>query len=205
VKKLIKYLLYFTHYPLLLLIKKGKCENNLPKGNYLIAANHSSIFDPILLTMFFYHNYGIWIRFLATEKIYRHKVNLIYLYAFDSIKIEEKNKGKIVNITANLLKKGECIGIFPEGKRVLKRERKVKTGVVRMSSISGKPILPVKIVGLKDKNAKLLSRLKRSSIIIGKPFYVQWKEENENVSGYTKEEKLQKESKLIMDKIYSLR
>jgi len=201
-KNILRALFYYTHYPLLLLLKKSKVDKKLFKNkNYIIASNHASILDPVLLTMFFYHKYSIWVRFLSADKNYKNPFMRAYLYAFDSVRIADKDKASAIEISADLLKKGDNVGIFPEGKCIVGKTCEVKTGVVRLAIDSGYEILPVRICGTEKilPPGKTIPRLRKSEILLGKPIKVHLSDTNPSYN------RLKSTSKDVMNRIYSLK
>jgi 1-acyl-sn-glycerol-3-phosphate acyltransferase len=199
-RTLIKKIFYYLHYPLLLLIEKQTIKKDLfEKDNYIIAINHSSILDPVLITMFFYHNYGIWVRFLSAQKNYNNPIMSMYLHAFEAVKISENDKKSSIYLSKKLLEKKQNIAIFPEGRCVKKPTKEVKTGVIRLAVISKHKILPVHISGTQKTSSKrkIIPKVHSIRIILGKPINMSLKK-----SGYTV---LKKESEKIMKNIYSLK
>ena len=85
----------------------------------------------------------------------------------------ETNK-KAFKLALKYLKKGESVGIFPEGGRTLDGElREAKTGIARLALTSKVPVLPIGVIGSYDvfpKGAKF-PKFKRFDIKIGKLIY----------------------------------
>jgi 1-acyl-sn-glycerol-3-phosphate acyltransferase len=72
----------------------------------------------------------------------------------------------------NVLKRGELLGIYPEGTRSPDgRLYRGKTGVARMALESGVPVIPVAMIGTHKVQppGKLIPRFGKVGVVIGKP------------------------------------
>ena len=128
----------------------------------IFASNHLSFVDPLLVATSVPLKF-LPIRFLATERLYklRNLPVILYIWLHGSIKVRkyggdlETSLKKVVR----LLKKGEKVWIFPEGKR--RSDGKLeqgKRGVAYLHKETRAPIVPVAIVG-------------KSRVVFGKPIY----------------------------------
>ena len=118
---------------------RKKCH---PKGGILIASNHISFTDPLLLYCVFLHRR---IRFLATKDLYKNALISFLFSAAGCIQVDKDNFniGSLRKVV-DKLKAGKPILIFPEG-QVNKKEAMLtfKSGAVLMAQLSGAPIQPV--------------------------------------------------------------
>lgn len=138
-------------------------QKRIPNGPFIIAANHQSFFDPIILSGMFKRP----IHFLAKNELFKLPFLNWLLRQLHAIPVDRKS-GVVIRPVRHSLKvigRGECFGIFPEGKRCKIGETiQPKKGVAFLSRKSSVPILPVSIVwGNKT--------LKRTpvTIVIGNP------------------------------------
>lgn len=124
---------------------KKKC---LVKGGVLIASNHVTFTDPILLYCVFWRRR---LRFLATKDLYKSKFLEFLFSAVGCIQVDKENFNICtLHDVVDKLKDGKAILIFPEG-QVNQSEQTLsyKSGVVLMSQLSDVPVQPVFIVSPK--------------------------------------------------------
>lgn len=132
------------------------------KGGTLLISNHVGFSDPIMIML------SIWYRrhhFICTKDFFEGKSRLIFK-GFHCIPIDKENfgMGSFRTITEHL-KNGELVSMFPEGhvnEDSTKGVDQFKSGMVLMSVMSGKPIVPVYIKPRKHF-------YNRSVIAIGEP------------------------------------
>lgn len=141
---------YYLLYPLFKLLFKLqiKGKDKLPaEGPAIIAANHSSYLDPILLGLAFYPRK---LKFMAKAELFRIPLfNLLIsrLGAFP-VKRERVHRGALQTATELLQKKG-FFSIFPEGTRHKKQLGQGQLGAALIALKTKAPIIPVAI---KDSN-----------------------------------------------------
>lgn len=150
---------------------EGK-ENIPTDGGCIVVANHTSFLDPILIC-------GIIPRII-------HYITYAYFYYLPQLHwickrvycIPLKKNGKDISAlkkALRLLKKGEFIGIFPEGARSETGElAEGEPGVALIALKANAPILPVGIRGAYEAFPKGSKFPKPHSITIkfGKPFMI---------------------------------
>jgi 1-acyl-sn-glycerol-3-phosphate acyltransferase len=143
---------------------------NIPAGGALLAGNHVSYLDPILM----------WsvsrrpIHFMAKRELWDSKLlawALPRLWGFP-VNRGEPDRTAITTAT-DLLKSGELVGLFPEGGRAGSDGalREAQGGAAFIALRADAPIVPVAFVGTEKawpKGAKL-PRLVRTYIRIGTP------------------------------------
>jgi len=135
--------------------------NNIPKDfNFILISNHDKLIDPLLILYPILRKLDKKVHFLATptwwflgKTICRKWAGCIPLFNPEQAYSEMKNR----------VKKGEIIGIFPEG-HLNARIRHPKTGAARLAIETKTPILPISI-----KSSYLPFN---STIHIGKPIYL---------------------------------
>jgi 1-acyl-sn-glycerol-3-phosphate acyltransferase len=123
-------------------------EEKLPaSGPAVVASNHPSYLDPILLSL----QARRPIRFMAWDALFRVPLLGVLLRLFGAIPVDvRKGKGKEAYERAKaLVEAGEIVGIFPEGKRSRSgwMEPQLREGAVRLARETGALLYPATITG----------------------------------------------------------
>lgn len=139
----------------------GDRAKSRPKGGVLIAANHITFSDPILLYLVFWYRR---LRFLATKDLYK---NALVTFLFDlagCIQVDKDNFSvRSLHTVVDKLKAGGAILIFPEGQVNGDHPTlSFKTGAAMMAHLAGVPIQPVYLV----RRAKWYHP---SCVVVGEP------------------------------------
>lgn len=148
-------------------------RENLPMSSgAILAANHTSFLDPLLI--------GAPIPrkayFFARSDVFRPRLWGWFLKQLHSIPIE-RDEPSLSSIKAvlTLLRSGEIVVMFPEGTRISgRRLGEAKGGLGMMVAKSAVPVIPAYISGAASalpKKAKMI-RLKKIKIIYGRPLYL---------------------------------
>jgi len=194
---------------------KIKIQNidKLIKGdNYIIACNHSSYLDPILLIIFINND----INFIAKKELFKTFFVSFFVKLYDSISVDRNNFNPITLKEAiKRLKNNKVVGIFPEGTRVKDLSKsKAYPGVSILAYYTNKPIIPIKIEGnlsVKSQLFKNLLKLKRTNmnIIVKDPIeindFVKIKYNVENVNDVPKgklKELFEEFANFVLNKIH---
>ena len=130
-------------------------------GGALIAANHSSFLDPLVLFITFWYRR---VFFLAGELVMDGTVKSKLMAGMGAIKIDRNIADmEAIRRCVGLLKGGHVIGIFPQGQITRTQEvSDVKHGAVLMALQAGVPIVPMYIEPQKKW-------YHRRNVIIGDP------------------------------------
>ncbi len=119
---------------------------NIPKeGGLILASNHVSFLDPIVLGITMKRK----IYFMAKKEAFNNifgRTILTHLNAFpvDRGKVDVRSLKKSLDI----LQEKKILGLFPEGTRSLNGElQELKLGIIKIAIKTGVPILPVGING----------------------------------------------------------
>ncbi len=181
---------------------------NVPKDKpFIIAANHSSYLDDFATAPIIIPLINKKVHMYCNDLYYKNKFLAAFLKWAGCIPISIETKNKETNIRAfklalDYLKKGEPVGIFPEGGRSIDGKLKpAKTGIARLVLTSKVSVLPIGIIGshkVFPKGAKF-PKFKRFDVKIGKLIYLDkyfGKENNKKV--------LKEVTTLIMKKIAKL-
>lgn len=111
--------------------------------NYIVCGNHSSMLDPVLVAVT--HNNQI--RFMAKKELFTNFILKAFFNKLGAFPIDrEGNSLTAIKKSLRILKKGEILGIFPEGTRVTDPNlSKAKGGIAVIATKTKKRILPVYI------------------------------------------------------------
>jgi len=157
-------------WPLVHLVYRLRARGleNLPRsGGFVLAANHTSNFDPWPLGMPLFPRR--WLRFMAKSELYwwplRH-----FLDAGGAFPVR-RGEGDVeaIETAVELVRGGQVVVMFPEGTRQTKGLRKrwqarPHTGAARIAHDAGAPLVPAAI-----KGADRLSRLGPLRVAYGAP------------------------------------
>lgn len=118
-------------------------ENIPDTGGYLLACNHISGWDPVLLALAL----PVPIHFMAKIELFRIPVLGYLLGKLGAFPVDRgKGDTDAVQHAVDIVKDGGVLGIFPEGSRSKDGVfRKVKSGTVVIASRTGGDILPTAI------------------------------------------------------------
>jgi 1-acyl-sn-glycerol-3-phosphate acyltransferase len=140
---------------------------HIPEGGFVLAANHTSNFDPWPLGIPFLPRRQL--RFMAKAELFNPILTPI-LKAGGAFKVR-RGEGDIeaMRTAARLAREGEIVVMFPEGTRQKKGLRKKfqarpHTGAARIALSAGVPLVPAAIGGT-DR----LSRLGPLRVAYGEP------------------------------------
>ena len=163
--KLIKLVMY-PLFRLLFSVEYHGLENVPPHGAVILAGNHPSYLDPVLVLLPVERP----IRFMGWDLLFKIPVLGQIFRALGAFPVDlRKGKGEAAFQQAlRVLNEGEALGIFPEGQRSEQGPMgELRTGVARLAIESGAPIVPITIGGasrawpkwkLLPKAAKLVVR-----------------------------------------------
>ena len=135
--------------PLLMVLTKRDWQGaeKLPEGGYVLAPNHLSHLDPILISHFMV-DHGVTPRFLAKDTIMRAFFVGWVLRKAEQIPVYRSTAGAAESLRAaeEAVRAGEVVTIYPEG--TITRDPDVwpmtgKTGAVRVALATGRPLVPV--------------------------------------------------------------
>jgi 1-acyl-sn-glycerol-3-phosphate acyltransferase len=123
-------------------------QENIPEtGPAIVAANHSSYLDPVLLSL----EVDRTIRFMAWDALFQVPFLGSLIKAFGAFPVDVRHgQGKAAYLKAkSLVEAGEVVGIFPEGKRSQNAwmDPALREGAARLSFETGAPLIPASIAG----------------------------------------------------------
>ncbi len=164
---------------------------NIPKsGRVIVAGNHLSYLDVLVLTHFLYKN-GRAPRYLGKSGVFKVPVVGKVLLAAGQIPVEREtgDARKAVDHAKILLEKGHLLGVYPEG--TLTRDDDLwpmvaKTGCARLALLTDTPVIPIAQWGSQKVIPRYTNRIKifpRQTIQMraGKPVDLsRWKGKHED-------------------------
>ena len=140
-------------------------KENIPEtGGVIIASNHRNRADPGFACMATRRV----VHFLAKKELHDSKFAWFFRMA-GTIPVNRSVHGTgVMEIAEEMLRRGEVIGIYPEGTRNKTDEpiQPLKYGAVRMAQKTGAPIVPLAISGI---GKPFTSQVK---VCFGKPYHV---------------------------------
>ncbi|MHB8642151.1 MAG: lysophospholipid acyltransferase family protein [Gaiellaceae bacterium] len=157
----------FLSQPLRLLYRldvRGK--ENVPRGGFVLAANHQSSFDPWPLGLVLYPRF---LRFMAKSELFWWPLGA-FIGAAGAFKVRRGQADReAIDTAVELVRAGEIVVMFPEGTRQRKGLRKKhewrpRTGAARIAWEARAPIVPAAI-----KGTDRLARLGKQHVRYGKP------------------------------------
>jgi len=156
-------------------------KQNLPPGGAVLAANHVSAFDSVLL---FSLKLGKQPHFVSKSELYKVKVGGWHVLGwvldmFGTIPVERGTADRaMINQSTDLLNAGEWVCIFPEGTRkkdgaISAEMTEAMGGAAFLSQRTDAPIVPIGIAGTEHivLPGKKLPRFPRVTYVIGEPIY----------------------------------
>src|SRR5687767_6459398 len=122
-------------------------ENLPPTGPAVVAANHPSYLDPVLLSLQIRRP----IHFMAWDALFRVPFLGALMRGFGAFPVDvRRGKGREAYEAAKaLVLAGKVVGIFPEGKRSRshRMEPTIREGAARLAWETGAPLIPATITG----------------------------------------------------------
>lgn len=144
-------------------IKITGLENIPESGGVILAANHASNWDALILAVSMKRD----VVFMGKAELFSGKILNVFFTALNVIPVNRgENDIKALKSSLRALKNENVLGIFPEGTRCSPDKRhEVKSGVSLIASKSSKPLIPVSI----KSTYKIF---KPTEVIFHKPVYV---------------------------------
>lgn len=118
----------------------------LPDGPYVLAANHLSFVDPVLMTLVAEEN----VRYMAVASLFETSHLFDRLISFFGAIPTPRDRVPVAAVRAALeeLDAGRPVGVFPEGRRVAHwREETPQRGAAWLALAAGVPLVPVAMQG----------------------------------------------------------
>jgi 1-acyl-sn-glycerol-3-phosphate acyltransferase len=147
---------------------RAEGQENLPQeGGYVLAANHTSNFDPWPLGLPLWPNR--FLRFMAKSELYWWPLRYVISGAGGFPVRRGERDAEAIATAVDLARRGHVVAMFPHGTRqrkglVKKHQPKSHTGAARIALEAGVPLVPAAITGT-DR----LSRLGPLRVRYGEP------------------------------------
>ena len=140
-------------------------EHIPPEGGCILAANHESVVDPFILGVATKRA----IRYMSKAELFRNRAVAATLRSLGAFPVERGGGDRAAfSEAAELLRRGEVLGIFPQGTSKQQLERRWHRGAARLALVTGAPIVPVRMTG--TRGLPLRTRVR---IIVGPPIAVE--------------------------------
>ncbi len=125
---------------------RGK-ENITLSGPFIIASNHLSNLDPMIIGLCFNRK----LSYVAKDSLFKNNIFAFFLHKVGAFPIKRDSSDfRALRETLRRLKAGCPVVVFPEGTRQKSKEatqKKAPAGIGFMVAKSGLPVLPVYIKG----------------------------------------------------------
>jgi 1-acyl-sn-glycerol-3-phosphate acyltransferase len=143
---------------------------NIPReGGVLLASNHQSVFDPVLVAMVLPRE----MHFMARRTLFRNPVFRAIIVSYNAFPIDRDSADvKGVKTAIARLEAGNILLVFPEGTRTGDGSvGRMKPGIGMLAERAAVPIVPVLIHGAYEALGKgrLIPRPGMISLVFGKP------------------------------------
>lgn len=169
---------------------------NLPEGGFVLAANHTSNFDPWPL------GYALWperqLCFMAKAELFNPILGPP-LRAGGAFPVRRGEQDiEAVEASVKLCREGKIVAMFPEGTRrskglVKKFEHRPRTGAARIALAAKVPLVPAAI-----KGTDRLTRLSRLKVAYGPAV------ETDDLAGMTPRDASREATERLMTDVYEL-
>ena len=169
--KILKVIFRFT-FNLLFSPKVIGAENVPKEGAMIMAANHMSNWDPPILGTYLPRTVG----YMAKEELFKPAIAGAIIKSLNAFPVKRgaSDRGAI-KIALNILKKGLCLGIFPEGTRSRDGKlHKAQAGVSLIAAMSKAPVVPTALIGT-NKIWSKEEKFPQLTIVFGEPIYYEGK------------------------------
>ena len=169
--KILKVIFRFT-FNLLFSPKVIGAENVPKEGDMIMAANHMSNWDPPILGTYLPRTVG----YMAKEELFKPAIAGAIIKSLNAFPVKRgaSDRGAI-KMALNILKKGLCLGIFPEGTRSRDGKlHKAQAGVSLIAAMSKAPVVPTALIGT-NKIWSKEEKFPQLTIVFGEPIYYEGK------------------------------
>ncbi len=149
---------------------------NIPKNDsFIIAANHASYMDHLIIVSTFVKQLDRKVHFLSKKEHFDNPLKATWHNYAGAIPLDREKGGKgAIRLAIKFLINGKIIAIHPEGTRSLTGKlQRAKTGVARLALSARVPVIPVGLIGTFEilPKGKYIPKLQRAIVNIGRPMY----------------------------------
>ncbi|WP_250001804.1 lysophospholipid acyltransferase family protein [Actinoplanes sp. M2I2] len=152
-------------------------ENVPPSGGVIVAPNHVSHFDPVVVGYYIF-SAGRWPRFLGKASLWKVPLLGGFLRKVQQIPVERGSVEavKSLDVLVDALQQGGVVVIYPEGTTTRDPDlwpMRGKTGAARLALVTGAPVIPMANWGAEKifdpRTSKLRFRRTAVSVTTGRP------------------------------------
>jgi 1-acyl-sn-glycerol-3-phosphate acyltransferase len=134
-------------------------------GGAILVANHESIWDPFVLGVVTPRE----IHYLAKAELFRWWPLSAVLRSLNAFPVERGSGDHgAIREAGRRLRRGELLGIFPQGTSKPERQSGWHRGTARLALATGVPLVPVRLTGTRP-----LPRPTQIRIVVGEPIVVE--------------------------------
>jgi 1-acyl-sn-glycerol-3-phosphate acyltransferase len=123
-------------------------QEHIPAGGGVVVMNHTGFLDFALAGLPFWRERGRFVRFMAKQEVFTHRVMGPLMRAMHHIPVDRAAGAASFRAAVEALRAGELVGIFPEA--TISRSfclKEFKSGATRMARAAGVPLIPVTLWG----------------------------------------------------------
>ncbi|KGK92017.1 acyltransferase [Desulfosporosinus sp. HMP52] len=150
--------------------------DHLPAKPYIMAFNHVSYLDWLILFPFFNKIKKQQIVFIGKKRLFEHPLFKHFMEYARVICVDQENVNKtFICQVRKSLKEGNILGIFPEGTRSEDGKLlKGQPGITQLAIMNRVPVVPVGLNGFYNilPKGKKFPRINKLVIEIGEPIYL---------------------------------
>lgn len=158
--------------PILAVLFRLRMEGSLPaKGAVIVASNHVSYIDPVIVVHAVYR-LGRRLRVFTTAAVFTKPLIGRVLRHGGFIEVHPGSGERALQAAEALLRHGEAVLIYPEG-HIAKPGVvwRAKPGVARLARVTGAPVVPVAQWGMQRTGRRWAALRRRpAGLVIGAPF-----------------------------------
>ncbi|HEV2260825.1 MAG TPA: lysophospholipid acyltransferase family protein [Candidatus Rubrimentiphilum sp.] len=135
---------------------------NVPRdGPLIVACNHVSYFDPPVLGTACPRR----IRYMAKRELFTIPILGPLIARLGAYPVDRTGSPmSAIRRSVEMLRRGDAIGVFPEGTRNLDGTVQAREGVALLASLGQAPVVPAVVLGTRQAG-----RLRRFKVIFGPP------------------------------------
>jgi 1-acyl-sn-glycerol-3-phosphate acyltransferase len=182
---------------------KEKLDSVAPGTGFIVAGNHSSYLDPVFVMNVMLPRR---IRYLSKEEFLNIHPIVAHFAAWMGVFPVKRNTADMsaVKRAVRMLKRGENVGIFPEGTRVRSKDQEVinHEGIALIAKLANAPVVPVRIFNankIRPEGTRLF-RCPKIILRFGDPLSL----EDERFASLPKEQRHQAFTDAVMKSVYAL-
>lgn len=117
-------------------------------GGGVVVINHTGYLDFTLAGLPFWRERGRFVRFMAKQEVFAHRVMGPLLRAMHHIPVDRSAGAGAFRLAVEALRAGELVGVFPEA--TISRSfclKEFKSGATRMARVADVPLIPLALWG----------------------------------------------------------